>query len=78
MSTMTILAVIAIAAALVVAWHLDRRSWSKRSNEELERMVAGTNPLGWKNGLVELQRRQIDGRELIPVLLPHLLDDSKW
>jgi hypothetical protein len=67
---------LAIAVALVVAWHLDRRTWSRRSVEELERMVSGPSWKGWKNGLVELQRRNAEIRHFIPGLLTHLLDES--
>jgi hypothetical protein len=78
MSVESLLTVLAIVAALALAWFLDRRLWARKSVDELERMVWGSDWRGWKNGMLEFQRRGIDNRRFIPALLPRLLDESQF
>ena len=78
MSVESLLTIAVIGIALYVAWRLDRRAWARRSVDELQRMASGSDWRGWRNGMVELRRRNHDVHQFIPGLLANLFHASQF
>jgi hypothetical protein len=77
MDTTTLVILIVAAPALVWAFVADRRSWKRKSRDELIGMAGGQDWRRWKAAIAELQRRGEDTTVFIPSLLRALVSESR-
>lgn len=66
-----------IGFLLVVAYLWTRKPWTKRTDQELVAIAAGSDWRYWKDALAELRRRGHDIHGYIPTVATRLVSDSR-